>query len=103
MTRGQTWHRWVGDDLELSLHVQPRAAMDGFAGEHGARLKVRLTAPPADGKANAALVAFLAHSFGVPKSSVVVVAGQSSREKRVRIRQPTQIPASLPVKSPRRQ
>jgi uncharacterized protein len=67
----------------LDLHVQPGAARTEFAGEHDGRLKLRLAAPPVDGKANAALVAFLAEYYGVPKRNVRIVAGTSSRRKRV--------------------
>ena len=69
----------------LELHVQPGAARTEFAGEHGGRLKLRLAAPPVDGKANAALVAFLAQYYGVPKRNVRIVAGASSRRKRILI------------------
>ena len=67
----------------LELHVQPGAARTEFAGEHGGRLKLRLAAPPVDGKANAALVAFLAEYYGVAKRNVRIVAGANSRRKRV--------------------
>ena len=55
----------------LELHVQPGAARTEFAGEYGGRLKLRLAAPPVDGKANAALVAFLAEYYGVPKRILI--------------------------------
>jgi uncharacterized protein len=67
----------------LELHVQPGAARTEFAGEYGGRVKVRLAAPPVDGKANAALVEFLAEYYGVPKRNVRIVAGASSRRKRI--------------------
>ena len=69
----------------LELHVQPGAARTEFAGEYGGRLKLRLAAPPVEGKANAALVAFLAEYYGVPKRNVRILAGASSRRKRVLI------------------
>ena len=67
----------------LELHVQPGASRSEFAGEHGGRLKVRLAAPPVEGKANDALVEFLADYFGVAKRSVRIAAGLKSRRKRV--------------------
>lgn len=67
----------------LELHVQPGAARTEFAGKHGGRLKLRLAAPPVDGKANAALVEFLADYFNVPKRNVRITAGLKSRLKRV--------------------
>lgn len=67
----------------LELHVQPGAARSEFAGRHGERIKVRLAARAIDGKANEALVAFLAAHYGVPKRNVRIVAGLKSRQKRV--------------------
>jgi uncharacterized protein len=67
----------------LELHVQPGASRTGFAGQHGERVKIRLAARAVDGRANEALVEFLAAHFGVPKRSVRIVAGLSSRQKRV--------------------
>lgn len=69
--------------LVLDLHVQPGAKRTEFAGEHGGRIKVRLAAPPVDGKANRALVEFLAAHYGVARSSVTIESGLSSRQKTV--------------------
>lgn len=86
-----TWLREAADgSLVLTLHVQPGARTTAFAGRHGGALKVRLAAPPVDGKANAALCAFLAEFCGVPKSAVSLVGGEASRAKRVRIDAPGQ-------------
>ena len=79
------WLRAAGDDVVLTLHIQPGAKKTEVAGEHGEALKVRLGAPPVDGKANDALIAFLAERLGVPKARVVLEAGQTSRSKRVRV------------------
>lgn len=67
----------------LDLHVQPGAKRSEFAGEHGGRMKLRLAAPAVDGKANEALIEFLAAYFGVPKRNVRIAAGLKSRQKRV--------------------
>jgi len=67
----------------LELHVQPGAARSEFAGMHGERIKVRLAAPAHEGKANAALIEFLAGHYGVPKRNVRIAAGLKSRRKRV--------------------
>ena len=67
----------------LELHVQPGASRTEFAGKHGERIKVRLAAPPQDGKANAALIEFLARHYGVPRRNVRITAGLKSRQKRV--------------------
>jgi uncharacterized protein (TIGR00251 family) len=82
-------------DLILDVHVQPRAAKDEVAGFHGERLKIRITAPPVDGKANRHLTGFLAEVFGVPKRDVILLAGESGRDKRFRIVSPKTLPAFL--------
>jgi hypothetical protein len=69
--------------LILELHVQPGAARSEFAGRHGDRIKVRLAAPAVEGRANEALVEFLAQHFGVPRRNVRIAAGLKSRRKRV--------------------
>ena len=78
----------------LELYVQPGAARSEFAGEHGGRLKLRLAAPPVEGKANAALIEFLADYFNVPKRDVRITAGLKSRRKRVLIEG---VVSSIPV------
>lgn len=91
------WFKWHGTELYLNLHVQPGASKDEFAGPHGVdRMKLRVSAPPVDGAANQRVIAFLAKSFGVSKSQVELIAGQASREKKVRISQPRVIPDTLP-------
>lgn len=87
--------RWDGADLILECHLQPKASRAEFAGLHGNRVKIRLTAPPVDGKANAQLLAFLANAFAVSKSQVSLESGQQSRHKRVRIKQPQFLPGQL--------
>lgn len=79
------WLRASRDGVVLSLHIQPGAKTTEVVGQHGEALKLRLAAPPVDGKANDALIAFLAQKLGVPKASVSLVSGQSSRVKRVAI------------------
>jgi hypothetical protein len=86
---------WCREDrgaLVLSLHVQPGASRTEVAGVHGDALKIRLAAPPVDGKANAALLRFLADAFGVPLRSVTLERGETSRDKRVRIQAPVERP-----------
>lgn len=80
---------WLGQIADgsfvLALHIQPGAKKTVIAGLHGDALKIRLAAPPVDGKANAALIEFLAKTCGVPRSAVELVSGETSRSKRVRI------------------
>ena len=92
-----SWYRWDGEDLILACHLQPKASKDEFAGLHGDRLKIRLTAPPVEGKANAHLLAFLAKAFGVPKSQVSLESGELNRQKRVRIARPRRLPEGLGI------
>lgn len=87
-----SFYRWDGEDLLLDCHLQPKASKDEFAGLHGERLKIRLTAPPVEGKANAQLQAFLAKAFGVSKSQVSLESGELNRQKRLRIRSPACLP-----------
>jgi uncharacterized protein (TIGR00251 family) len=77
--------RWDGDDLVLDLRVQPRAASDGLD-VLGERLKLRITAPPVDGRANRHIIRYLARILGVAKSAVAIEAGENGRDKRVRVR-----------------
>jgi len=71
--------------VTLELYVQPGARKSEFAGEHGGRTKIRLAAPPVEGRANEALIEFLAGHYGVPRRSVRITAGLKSRLKRVTI------------------
>lgn len=71
------------DGVLIRVHVVPRASKTEVVGLQGEALKVRLQAPPVDGKANAALCEFIAGELGVPKRSASVVAGMTSREKTV--------------------
>lgn len=80
-----TWLVADGDGVILRLHIQPGAKKTGIAGLHGEALKIRLAAPPVDGKANACLIGFLADRFDVAKAAVELLSGESSRAKRVRI------------------
>jgi uncharacterized protein (TIGR00251 family) len=72
-------------DLTVAVRIQPRASKNGVSRMEDGTLKIRLTAPPVDGAANEALVAYLAKALGVSKSSVEIVSGHTSREKRIRI------------------
>ncbi|RDH82065.1 MAG: YggU family protein [endosymbiont of Escarpia spicata] len=89
------WYHWDGDDLTLRLRIQPKASRDTFVGPHGDNFKIRITAPPVDGKANAHLIKLLAKAFGVPRSQVILVSGETSRSKCLRIHAPQKAP--IPV------
>ncbi|GAA4094096.1 DUF167 family protein [Zhongshania borealis] len=94
MTDAQ-YYQWQDDDLILFCHIQPKASANEFSGQHGDRLKIRITAAATDGKANAGLIAFVAAEFGVSKQRVRLSAGSQSRQKTLRIQAPTSIPDAL--------
>lgn len=69
--------------LMLSLYVQPRGGQNAIVGLHGEAIKLRLSAPPVDGKANKAIIAFFAKSLKIPKSAVTIKSGLQSRMKKI--------------------
>lgn len=69
----------------VRIHVVPNAKIDKVLGEHGGAIKIKLRAPAVKGKANAALVTFLAERLKVPARAIVLVRGQKSRNKLIRI------------------
>ena len=93
-----TWHHWDGDDLILSLRIQPRAAKNEFAGPYNDQYKLRIKAPPVDGKANGEVIAFLAKQFGVPRGEIKLESGETGRNKRVRIHKPLKFPLPINAK-----
>jgi hypothetical protein len=80
-----SWLHSDGNDVILNLHIQPGAKKTEIVGPHGDALKIRLAAPPVDGKANAALVAFIAAKVGAGRTAVAVISGQTARAKRVHV------------------
>jgi len=93
-----TWYRWDGADLLLTLQVQPRASADAWVGPLDDAYKIRISAPPVDGKANAHLIKFLAKAFGVSRRQVTLLQGAAARRKRFRIQDPVKFP--VPVDAP---
>lgn len=75
------WYRRNGDVISLTLHVQPGAKRSEIAGLHGEALKIRLAAPPVEGRANEALLKFIAALFDVPLRQVELRQGGQSRHK----------------------
>lgn len=69
----------------LTLHIQPGAKGAGVVGEHGDALKVRIDSPPVDGRANQALISFLAERLSVAKGALKLISGESSRRKRIQV------------------
>lgn len=85
----------ASDGLVLRLYIQPKASRDSIVGLHGDELKVAITAPPVDGKANAHLVKYLAKLFRVAKGQVLVEKGELGRHKQIKIIDPQQIPTEV--------
>ncbi|MBF0160189.1 MAG: YggU family protein [Magnetococcales bacterium] len=83
------WCQWQGDALVMTIQVQPRASRNQIIGLQHDRLKIALTAPPVEGAANQALCQLLAKQLDVANSQVQVIQGAHSREKRVRVNQPS--------------
>jgi uncharacterized protein (TIGR00251 family) len=81
-----------GDDLVLKLYIQPKASRDQIVGQHGEEIKIAITAPPIDGKANGYLAKYLAKQFKVAKSQIEIEKGELGRHKQVRIHTPSQVP-----------
>jgi uncharacterized protein (TIGR00251 family) len=75
----------VADGCTLSVRVHPGARKNGATGIHAEAVKIRLTAPPVDGKANEALIAFLANALRLPRARIVLVSGLTRRAKMLRI------------------
>ena len=91
----ESWYRREGDAITLTLHVQPGAKRSEVSGLHGEALKIRLAAPPIEGRANEALLRFIADCFNVPLRNVELKQGAQSRHKRVEVRGSTVEPENL--------
>lgn len=89
------WYRRNGEVLTLTLHIQPGAKRSELAGLHGEALKIRLAAPPVEGRANEALLKFIAGLFDVPVRQVELKQGSQSRHKVVAISGSTIDPQQL--------
>jgi len=89
------WYRFDNNDLLLFLRIQPKASSDALAEIMGEERKLRITAPPVDGKANKHIIALLAKLCKVAKSDVIIESGELGRNKRVRIRNPRKLPEGV--------
>ena len=89
------WYSREGETITLVLHVQPGAKRSEIAGLHGEALKIRLAAPAIEGRANEALLRFIAECFEVPQRNVGLRQGAQSRHKRVEVRGSTVAPEYL--------
>jgi uncharacterized protein (TIGR00251 family) len=73
------------DGIIIRLHIQPGASKNELVGLHGDRLKIRLKAPPVEGKANKELINYLSKVFEIPKNEIEIISGQTGRRKNVKI------------------
>lgn len=87
--------RQAGEGVILRIHAQPGAARSELCGLHGDALKVRLQAPPVDGRANAELCRFIAELFQVKRQDVMLISGESGRQKRLRIACAVRLPDAI--------
>ena len=85
MNEGVEFVRDVADGCTVSVRVQPGAKRDAVLGLHGGAVKIALSAPPVDGRANEALIAFVAGRVGLPRARVSLVSGMSNRSKVLRV------------------
>lgn len=74
-----------GNEVVLTIHVAPRASKDEVRGIHGDAVKIRLRAPPVEGRANRELIRFLSRKLDIPARQIGLLTGKSGRRKRVSI------------------
>lgn len=86
---------WKNGTLQLRVYIQPKASGDEIVGLHGDYLKVRITAPPIEGKANAHLLKYLTEVFGVGRHQIEITAGKKGRHKLLRIQDPSRLPDGI--------
>ncbi len=89
------FYQWQGTTLLLHCQLQPGARKDEIVGQQADRLKIRITAPPVDGKANQHLIHFIACQFGIRKSAITILRGHNSRQKTLSLEHPKCLPACL--------
>lgn len=94
-TANPAWLSVDGNDIILRLYIQPKSSKDQWIGKHGEEIKLAITAPPVDGKANAYLIKYLAKQFKVTKNQITIEKGIRGRHKQVRIQDPSVTPQSI--------
>jgi uncharacterized protein len=83
---------WRENNLLLNVYIQPNARKDDYAGIYNNCVKLKIKAPPVDGKANRELLRFLGEIFAVSQSSIHLMQGEASRYKKIEILQPAALP-----------
>ncbi|QDK36531.1 DUF167 domain-containing protein [Bdellovibrio sp. NC01] len=71
--------------VRLHLFIQPKSSKNEIVGSHNGLLKIKITAPPVDGKANEGLIAFLSDYFDLPKRDITIIRGDTGRQKTVEL------------------
>ena len=82
------WMDNKGDHIVLNIRVVPRASKDEIVGLYDDALKVRILAPPVEGKANAYLVKFISKHWKIPRRNIEILSGETGRNKRLKIINP---------------
>ena len=77
------WAQKTKDGIVIKIHVVPNSSKTQIIGEHGDRLKIKIKAPPVDGKANEEVIDFLCEKLGIKKNQAELVAGQTSKSKNI--------------------
>lgn len=93
------FYRWQGDDLILTLRVQPRASRNEVIGPHGEALKVRICAAPVEGAANLQLQRLFAELCAVSPAQITLISGETGRNKRLRVCSPRRLPPGVARKT----
>lgn len=83
------WLNKTKDGFVIKIHVVPNSSKTQVIGEHGDRLKVKIKAPPVDGKANAEVIEFFSKFFGLKKNQVEIIVGETSKSKNILLRSET--------------
>lgn len=87
----KAWFYWKETTLFLHIYLQPRASSNKIVGLHDDCLKIRITAPPIEGRANQYLIKFLAQHFQVTEAQVTITQGEQGRKKWVKIENPKNV------------
>lgn len=87
-----THYLWRDDTLIFNVYLQPKASRNALIGLHDNAVKISLTSPPVDGKANKQLIQFLAKLFHVKKTDITIISGVHSRQKCISVCKPSQFP-----------
>lgn len=91
------FYKWQDNNLHLFVRVQPKASKDELTEILDDRIKIRITAPPVDGKANKHLIKFLSKVFKVPKGDITIKSGETGRNKHLIVLNPKQLPYQIRI------